>query len=91
TELSQNCVAQVQNSPSDQVFESERHEMMAAVGHESHIPFPPVPADLTRLHRLVRVRKVTTVELSDVHTFEFRELPLGPFSRPQIEFYLEVE
>lgn len=47
--------------PSDQVFESERHEMMAAVDPKNRIPFPPVPADLARLHRSVRARKVTTV------------------------------
>jgi hypothetical protein len=34
----------------DQVFESERHGMMAAVDPENRIPFPPVPADLARLH-----------------------------------------
>jgi hypothetical protein len=46
---------------SDQAFESERHEMMAAVDPENRIPFPPVPADLARLHQSVRTRKVTTV------------------------------
>lgn len=48
-------------SASDQVFESDRHEIMAAVDPDNRIPFPPVPADLARLHRSVRTRKVTTV------------------------------
>ena len=48
-------------SASDQVFESKRHEMMAAVDPDNRIPFPPVPADLARLHRSVRTRKVTSV------------------------------
>jgi hypothetical protein len=44
-----------------QKFGSERDEWMSAVDPDNRISLPPDAGDLSRLHKIIRSRKVTTV------------------------------